>query len=164
MQHSCIGKIQALLCNFVAIHINTMPLETLPVISEQTLIAMPADQYMSCAQLQFFRQLLEKQREQIADNARHTGNNLRAHEEFSDPADRATQEELHTLELRTRDRERKLQKKINAALRRIDDGEYGFCEETGEPIGLPRLLARPTTTLSLEAQERHEQRERQFRA
>lgn len=119
---------------------------------------------MNADQLLFFKTLLEKQREQIADNARDTSNHLREHEEFSDPADRATQEELHTLELRTRDRERKLQKKIDAALRRIANSEYGFCEESGEPIGLPRLLARPTTTLSLEAQERHEQRERQFRA
>jgi DnaK suppressor protein len=79
-----------------------------------------------------------------------------------DPADRATIEEEHALELRTRDRERKLIKKVQQALARIDSGEYGYCEETGEPIGLKRLLARPTATLSLEAQQRRELRQRQF--
>ena len=73
-----------------------------------------------------------------------------------DPADRATIEEEHALELRTRDRERKLLKKVEKSLRMIDDGSYGWCEETGEPIGVPRLIARPTATLSLEAQERRE--------
>ena len=74
----------------------------------------------------------------------------------TDPSDRATLEEEYTLELRTRDRERKLLKKIEKSLKMIDDGTYGYCEETGEPIGIPRLLARPTATLSLEAQERRE--------
>jgi DnaK suppressor protein len=79
-----------------------------------------------------------------------------------DPADRATIEEEHALELRTRDRERKLLKKVQQSLARIDSGEYGWCEETGEPIGIPRLLARPTATLSLEAQERRELRQKLF--
>jgi DnaK suppressor protein len=79
-----------------------------------------------------------------------------------DPADRATIEEEHALELRTRDRERKLIKKVQQALMRIESGEYGYCEETGEPIGLKRLLARPTATLSIEAQQRRELRQRQF--
>ena len=79
-----------------------------------------------------------------------------------DPADRATIEEEHALELRTRDRERKLLKKVQAAIKRIDDGDYGWCEETGEPIGVARLLARPTATLSLEAQERREIKQKMF--
>jgi DnaK suppressor protein len=79
-----------------------------------------------------------------------------------DPADRATIEEEHALELRTRDRERKLLKKVEQSLARIESGEYGWCEETGEPIGVPRLLARPTATLSLEAQQRRELRQKLF--
>ena len=79
-----------------------------------------------------------------------------------DPADRATIEEEHALELRTRDRERKLLKKVQQALARIDGGDYGFCEETGEPIGIPRLLARPTATLSLEAQQRREMKQKMY--
>nr|HMN66467.1 RNA polymerase-binding protein DksA [Burkholderiaceae bacterium] len=79
-----------------------------------------------------------------------------------DPADRATIEEEHALELRTRDRERKLLKKVQQSLARIESGDYGFCEETGEPIGIPRLLARPTATLSLEAQQRRELRQKLY--
>ena len=79
-----------------------------------------------------------------------------------DPADRATLEEEHALELRTRDRERKLLKKIDQALARIDDGSYGYCEETGEPIGIQRLLARPTATLTIEAQERREMKQKLY--
>ena len=79
-----------------------------------------------------------------------------------DPADRATIEEEHALELRTRDRERKLLKKVKAALKRIEDGDYGWCEETGEPIGVARLIARPTATLSLEAQQRREIKQKMF--
>ena len=79
-----------------------------------------------------------------------------------DPADRATIEEEHALELRTRDRERKLLKKVQAAIKRIDDGEYGYCEETGDPIGVARLLARPTATLSLEAQQRRELKQKLY--
>jgi DnaK suppressor protein len=79
-----------------------------------------------------------------------------------DPADRATIEEEHALELRTRDRERKLLKKIHQSLARIDSGDYGWCEETGDPIGIPRLLARPTATLSLEAQQRRELRQKLY--
>jgi DnaK suppressor protein len=79
-----------------------------------------------------------------------------------DPADRATIEEEHALELRTRDRERKLLKKVQQALARIESGEYGYCEETGDPIGIPRLLARPTATLSLEAQQRREIKQKMY--
>ncbi len=89
-------------------------------------------------------------------NADDTGEHLRENEITTDPSDRATLEEEYTLELRTRDRERKLLKKVEKSLRMIEDGSYGYCEETGEPIGVPRLLARPMATLSIEAQERRE--------
>ena len=79
-----------------------------------------------------------------------------------DPADRATIEEEHALELRTRDRERKLLKKVQAAIKRIDDSDYGYCEETGDPIGVARLMARPTATLSLEAQQRRELKQKMY--
>jgi DnaK suppressor protein len=95
-------------------------------------------------------------------NAGETTEHLRETVLVPDPADRATIEEEHALELRTRDRERKLIKKVQQALMRIESGEYGYCEETGEPIGLKRLLARPTATLSIEAQQRRELRQRQF--
>jgi DnaK suppressor protein len=128
----------------------------------EELLAMPETDYMNPAQLTFFRQLLVRMRDEMLHNVATTSEHLRESEDMSDPADRATQEEEHSLELRTRDRERKLLHKIEEALQRIERGEYGYCEETGEPIGLRRLLARPTATLTLEAQERHEQRERQF--
>ncbi len=128
----------------------------------EELLAMPETDYMNPAQLNFFRQLLMRMRDEMLHNVTTTSEHLRESEEMPDPADRATQEEEHSLELRTRDRERKLLHKIEGALQRIEQGEYGYCEETGEPIGLKRLLARPTATLTLEAQERHEQRERQF--
>ena len=87
---------------------------------------------------------------------------LQEHESAPDPADRATQEEEYALELRTRDRERKLLTKVQGSIRKIDEGDYGFCQDTGEPIGLKRLLARPTATLSVEAQERRERLKKQF--
>ena len=95
-------------------------------------------------------------------NAGETTEHLRETVIVPDPADRATIEEEHALELRTRDRERKLLKKVQQAINRIDVGEYGWCEETGEPIGLQRLLARPTATLSLEAQQRRELRQKLY--
>ncbi len=126
------------------------------------LLAMPESDYMNAQQLAFFRALLEKTQSQIIANFSHTSEHLRQVEEAADPADRATQEEVRGLELRTRDRERKHLKSIQSALERIASGSYGYCEETGEVIGLARLLARPTTKLCIEAQERHERRERQF--
>jgi DnaK suppressor protein len=99
---------------------------------------------------------------ELRANAGETTEHLRETVLVPDPADRATIEEEHALELRTRDRERKLIKKVQQALMRIESGEYGYCEETGEPIGLKRLLARPTATLSIEAQQRRELRQRQF--
>ena len=88
--------------------------------------------------------------------------NLRETTVVPDPADRATSEEEHALELRTSDRERKLLKKVQAAIKRIDDGDYGYCEETGDPIGVARLMARPTATLSLEAQQRRELKQKMY--
>ena len=112
--------------------------------------------YMNEAQLAFFKQRLLELRAQLLNNADDTGQHLRENEVTTDPSDRATLEEEYTLELRTRDRERKLLKKVEKSLKMIEGGSYGYCEETGEPIGIPRLLARPTATLSLEAQERRE--------
>lgn len=129
---------------------------------EQQLLAMPPEEYMNPAQRKFFRTRLQQMREEILNNFASTGEHLRESEEISDPADRATLEEERTLELRTRDRERKLMHKIEAALQRIDENTYGYCEESGEPIGLQRLMVRPVATLTIEAQERHERRERQF--
>ena len=126
------------------------------VLSEESLLKAPEKDYMNEAQLAFFRQRLLDLRAQLLNNADDTGAHLRENEVTTDPSDRATLEEEYTLELRTRDRERKLLKKVEKSLKMIEDGSYGFCEETGEPIGIPRLLARPTATLSLEAQERRE--------
>ena len=131
-------------------------------LSEADLIKAPERDYMNEAQLAFFKQRLMEIRAQLLNNADDTGQHLRENETTTDPSDRATLEEEYTLELRTRDRERKLLKKVEKSLRLIDDGEYGFCEETGEPIGIPRLLARPTATLSLEAQERRERMQKMY--
>jgi DnaK suppressor protein len=132
-------------------------------LTEAELMAMPEAEYMSDKQLDFFRAILETQKEDLLSNAGETTEHLREDTSIvPDPADRATIEEEHALELRTRDRERKLLKKISQALTRIDAGDYGFCDETGEPIGLGRLIARPTATLSLEAQQRRELKQKMF--
>ena len=130
--------------------------------TEAELLKMPESDYMNDAQLAFFRERLQQIERDILANADETTENLRETVVVPDPADRATIEEEHALELRTRDRERKLLKKVQQALARIESGEYGYCEETGEPIGIPRLLARPTATLSLEAQERRELRQKLY--
>lgn len=122
----------------------------------------PEDDYMNEDHLEFFKELLISLQEEMIHNANATTNHLKEQVSTPDPADRATQEEEYALELRTRDRERKLLVKLQASLRQIEDGSYGFCVDTGEPIGLRRLLARPTATLSLEAQERREQMKKQF--
>lgn len=125
--------------------------------------AMPDDAYMNDTQLAFFRLKLTRLRDTILEQADRTTDRLRTDTVVvPDPADRATIEEEHALELRTRDRERKLLKKIDQSIARIDAGDYGYCDETGEPIGVARLLARPTATLSLEAQERREHRQKMF--
>jgi DnaK suppressor protein len=130
--------------------------------TEAELLKMPESDYMNDAQLAFFRARLQEMEKEILTNAGETTEHLRETVIVPDPADRATIEEEHALELRTRDRERKLLKKIQQALASIDSGEYGYCEETGEPIGIPRLLARPTATLSLEAQQRRELRQKLY--
>ena len=116
---------------------------------------------MNPRQLDYFRRKLETWREELIAESEQTLEHLRSENwQEPDPNDRATHESEASLELRTRDRYRKLINKIDAALRRIDKGEYGYCEETGEPIGLPRLEARPIATLSVDAQEAHENEER----
>lgn len=135
---------------------------TKKALTEQELLAMSDKDYMNDKQLEFFRNRLTEMEAELRHNAGQTTENLRESTVVPDPADRATIEEEHALELRTRDRERKLLKKVQAAIKRIDEGEYGYCEETGEPIGVRRLLARPTATLSLEAQERREIKQKMF--
>jgi len=131
-------------------------------LSEAELLRAPASQYMNAGQLAFFRaRLLETQKEML-EKANRTSEHLREHELEPDPTDQATIEEEYALELRARERERKLLKKIDEALRRIDEGSYGYCEETGEAIGIPRLLARPTATLTIEAQARREQKQKLY--
>ena len=120
--------------------------------------------FMNERQREYFRRKLVAWKDDILRESRETIQNLQAETTLhADLADRASTESERQLELRTRDRQRKLIAKIDAALRRIEDGAYGFCEETGEPISLKRLDARPIATLSLEAQERHERRERVYR-
>ena len=120
--------------------------------------------YMSKKQIAHFREILSTWRAQLQEEVERTISHMQEDaSNFPDPADRATQEEEFGLELRTRDRERKLLRKINEAILRIDDGTYGYCEETGDEIGIKRLEARPVATLCLEAQERHELKEKQFR-
>jgi DnaK suppressor protein len=132
-------------------------------LTDAELLAMPDSEYMNEVQLAAFRQKLQILKRDILNSAGETTEHLR--EDTSvvpDPADRATIEEEHALELRTRDRERKLLKKIEQSIGRIDAGDYGYCDETGEPIGVGRLLARPTATLSLEAQQRRELKQKMF--
>ncbi len=132
-------------------------------LTEAELLAMPEAEYMNEKQLEFFRARLQALKDDLLSNAGETTEHLREDTSIvPDPADRATIEEEHALELRTRDRERKLLKKISQSLARIEAGDYGYCDETGEPIGLGRLLARPTATLSLEAQQRREMKQKMF--
>ena len=123
-----------------------------------------AEEFMNERQQAYFRKKLLDWKDEILRESRETVAHLQKEtENHPDVADRASSETDRSLELRTRDRQRKLISKIDDALRRIEDGSYGFCEETGEPISLGRLEARPTATLSVEAQERHERRERVHR-
>jgi DnaK suppressor protein len=144
-------------------HANAWKNKSASDLTEQDLLAMPEAEYMNEVQLDYFKRLLTGMRNDLIKNAGETTEHLREDTLLvPDPADRATIEEEHALELRTRDRERKLLKKIEQSLARIESGEYGWCEETGEPIGVGRLLARPTATLSLEAQQRREIKQRMF--
>ena len=120
--------------------------------------------FMNPRQREYFRRKLENWKDEILRESRETLENLQEESQnHPDMADRASSESDRALELRTRDRQRKLISKIDAALKRIEDGTYGYCEETGDPIGLARLDARPIATLSLEAQEMHERREKVYR-
>jgi DnaK suppressor protein len=122
------------------------------------------EEFMNPRQLEYFKQKLQAWKDDILRESRETLSHLQTEtENHPDLADRASSETDRSLELRTRDRQRKLISKIDEALRRIEDGSYGYCEETGEPIGVARLEARPIATLSLEAQEAHERRERVHR-
>lgn len=132
------------------------------VLTAEEILKMPDDDYMNAQQLEFFRRRLTDLEKELRANADQTTVNLRETTVVPDPADRATIEEEHALELRTRDRERKLLKKVQAAIKRIDDGDYGYCEGTGDPIGVARLMARPTATLSLEAQQRRELKQKMY--
>jgi DnaK suppressor protein len=132
------------------------------LLTEDELLKMGEDQYMNEEQLAFFHHRLSTLRDDLLQHASETTEHLRETVIVPDPADRATIEEEHALELRTRDRERKLLKKVEQSIARIESGDYGWCDETGEPIGIPRLLARPTATLSLEAQQRRELRQKLF--
>jgi DnaK suppressor protein len=131
-------------------------------LTEEQILAMGEKDYMNPAQLAFFKARLQQLEKDLLKNAGETTEHLRETVLVPDPADRATIEEEHALELRTRDRERKLLKKIQQSLVSIDSGDYGWCEETGEPIGIPRLVARPTATLSLEAQQRRELKQKLY--
>lgn len=142
---------------------NNWKSKTAAQLTDAEALAMSDDDYMNDIQMAFFRLKLVELKKGILSNAGATTEHLR--EDTSvvpDPADRATIEEEHALELRTRDRERKLLKKIEQSIVRIDAGDYGYCDETGEPIGVGRLIARPTATLSIEAQQRRELKQKMF--
>ena len=143
--------------------VNNWKTKSAEELSDAEVIAMPDSEYMNDKQMAFFRLKLQELKRGILENAGETTEHLREDTVVvPDPADRATIEEEHALELRTRDRERKLLKKIEQSIQRIDAGDYGYCDETGEPIGVGRLLARPTATLSLEAQQRRELKQKMF--
>ncbi len=121
------------------------------------------EEYMNTSQLEYFKQKLTVWRDELVEESRETISNLQSEvRDVGDEAERATRETENSLELRTRDRYRKLINKINKTLLRLDDGDYGYCEETGEEIGLNRLVARPIATLCLDAQERWEIRQKQM--
>jgi DnaK suppressor protein len=142
---------------------NNWKTKKVEALTDPEILAMPDAEYMNGMQLAYFRRKLGILKQDILDSAGATTEHLREDTVVvPDPADRATIEEEHALELRTRDRERKLLKKIEQSIQRIDAGDYGFCDETGEAIGVGRLLARPTATLSLEAQQRRELKQKMF--
>ena len=132
------------------------------LLTDEQIMKMSEQDYMNPVQLAFFKSRLQQLEKDLLKNAGETTEHLRETVLVPDPADRATIEEEHALELRTRDRERKLLKKVQQSIQSIDSGDYGWCEETGEPIGIPRLLARPTATLSLEAQQRRELKQKLY--
>ena len=142
---------------------NNWKTKTAEELTDEEVLAMPQAEYMNIKQMMFFRLKLIQLKKGILESAGATTEHLRDESAVvPDPTDRATIEEEHALELRTRDRERKLLKKIEQSIARIDAGDYGYCDETGEAIGVGRLLARPTATLSLEAQQRRELKQKMF--
>jgi DnaK suppressor protein len=142
---------------------NNWKTKSVDQLTDEEVLAMPDAEYMNETQMAFFRHKLVGLKDDILANAGETTEHLREDTVVvPDPADRATIEEEHALELRTRDRERKLLKKIEQSIARIDSGDYGYCDETGEAIGVGRLLARPTASLSLEAQQRRELKQKMF--
>lgn len=132
-------------------------------LTEDDVRAMPESAYMNEVQMEFFRQRLVKMREEVVARELDVKERLHQREVFADPADRATAEEEHWLDLRLRERESMLLRKIDEALRRIRDKEYGYCVKTGEPIGIPRLLARPTATVCVDVKGQDEKVETHFR-
>ena len=133
------------------------------VFTEVELLAQPTDDYMNAVQLQFFRVLLLSQRSELQTRIAEEFEGLRERETNSDPVDIGSAEEQRQWQLRLLEREKKLLDKIDETLDRLARGEYGWCRETGEPIGLKRLLLRPTASLCIEAKERQEQREKHLR-
>ena len=132
--------------------------------SDEDILKMSEQDYMNQIQLDFFKQKLRAMEQELLQNAKKTTQAFQEQETnyIADPSDRATIEEEYALELRTRDRERKLLQKIRKALDFIESGEYGYCEDTGESIGIKRLLARPAATLTIESQERREKLQKHF--
>ena len=133
------------------------------VLTEEQVRAMPDSEYMNDAQLDFFRAKLVAQKQEVMTREVDAKERLHEREVFADPADRATAEEEHWLDLRLRERESMLLRKVDDALRRIKEREYGYCEKTGEPIGILRLLARPTATVIVDVKGLHEKVETHFR-
>lgn len=132
------------------------------MLTEKSILRQPKKNYMNDEQLDFFKSLLLGQKEEIINGLKETSEHLQNQEREADENDRASLEEERWLELRIRERESKLLSKIDQALRRIEDGSYGFCEDTGDEIGLERLLIRPTAVLSIEAKQRRESIERSY--
>lgn len=144
-------------------HASVQVQQTEGELSEVYVRGMPETDYMNAAQLAFFRQRLQVERDELVEHLHEVKAAIASHHRDADEADQASfEEELH-LALRQADRESRLIKNIDAALKRIDSNDYGFCEETGEPIGIPRLLFRPTARLCIEAKEREERKEHHFR-
>jgi len=137
--------------------------ETIDLPTEEELLNSSEDEYMDERQLEYFRRVLQAQRAEIEADIERARGELSTNENEPDELDRASAEEERWLSLRISEREGKLLKKIDETLQRIDEGEYGYCEDTGEPIGIPRLLARPTASLSAEAKTRREQLEKTHR-
>jgi len=134
-----------------------------PLLTKEQILAQPDEEYMNEAQLAFFRQMLADEREELRERIDRDFQGLRDYEMPTDPADVGSAEEQRQSQLNMLEREKRLLDKIDHALDRIARGEYGWCEESGDPIGLRRLMLRPTATLSIEAKERQEQLERHIR-